>query len=46
MFWIARGLSAADQRLVLWTIALVIEYVSPAARFNRLGDTQSVALST
>jgi low temperature requirement protein LtrA len=43
---LARGLSAADQRLVLWTIALVIEYVSPAARFNRLGDTQSVALST
>jgi low temperature requirement protein LtrA len=41
---LARGLSAADQRLVLWTIALVID--SPAARFNRLGDTQSVALST
>jgi low temperature requirement protein LtrA len=33
MFWIAGGLSAADQRLVLWAIALVIEYASPAARF-------------
>jgi low temperature requirement protein LtrA len=33
VFWIAGGLSAADQRLVLWAIALVIEYVSPAARF-------------
>ena len=33
VFWITGGLAADDARLVLWAIALAIEYVSPAARF-------------
>ncbi len=33
IFWIAGGLSGGQPRLVLWAIALVIEYVSPAVRF-------------
>lgn len=32
IFWIAGGVME-DQRLVLWAIALVIEYISPAVRF-------------
>jgi low temperature requirement protein LtrA len=32
-FWIAGGLVAPDARLVLWAIALAIEYASPAAGF-------------
>jgi low temperature requirement protein LtrA len=33
VFWIAGGFAEAHSRLVLWAIALAIEYVSPAARF-------------
>ena len=33
IFWIAGGLAEGQQRLVLWTVALGIEYVSPAVRF-------------
>jgi low temperature requirement protein LtrA len=33
LFWIAGGVAEGESRLVLWAIALVIEYVSPAARF-------------
>jgi low temperature requirement protein LtrA len=33
IFWIAGGLVEGQQRLVLWTVALGIEYVSPAVRF-------------
>ena len=33
IFWIAGGLAEGPSRLVLWAIALVIEYISPAARF-------------
>ena len=33
VFWIAGGLAEANSRLVLWSIALAIEYISPAARF-------------
>jgi low temperature requirement protein LtrA len=33
IFWIAGGLAEGQSRLLLWAIALVIEYVSPAARF-------------
>jgi len=33
VFWIAGGLASGELRLVLWTIALGIEYVSPAVRF-------------
>ena len=33
IFWIAGGLAEGQSRLVLWAIALVIEYISPAARF-------------
>jgi low temperature requirement protein LtrA len=33
VFWIAGGFAQADARLVLWAIALAIEYISPAARF-------------
>jgi len=33
IFWIAGGLAEGPARLVLWAIALVIEYISPAARF-------------
>ena len=32
-FWIAGGLAEGQQRLVLWAVALGIEYVSPAVRF-------------
>ena len=33
VFWIAGGFAQGHARLVLWAIALAIEYVSPAARF-------------
>jgi low temperature requirement protein LtrA len=33
VFWIAGGFAAGDARLVLWAVALAIEYISPAARF-------------
>ena len=33
VFWILGGLTQAQTRLVLWTAALAIEYVSPAVRF-------------
>src|SRR5689334_10393249 len=33
IFWIAGGLAEGPSRLVLWAIALMIEYISPAARF-------------
>jgi low temperature requirement protein LtrA len=33
IFWIAGGLAEGPARLVLWAIALVIEYISPAVRF-------------
>lgn len=33
LFWIAGGVAEGQSRLVLWAIALVIEYISPAARF-------------
>ena len=33
VFWIAGGLAEGPSRLVLWAIALVIEYISPAVRF-------------
>jgi low temperature requirement protein LtrA len=33
IFWIAGGLAQGQSRLVLWVIALAIEYISPAVRF-------------
>ena len=33
IFWIAGGLVQGQSRLVLWAIALAIEYISPAVRF-------------
>ena len=33
VFWIAGGVTAGEARLVLWAVALTIEYVSPAVRF-------------
>ena len=33
VFWIAGGLAQGHSRLVLWALALTIEYISPAARF-------------
>ena len=33
VFWIAGGMMEGQSRLVLWVIALVIEYVSPVVRF-------------
>jgi len=33
IFWVAGGFSEGPSRLVLWAIALTIEYVSPAVRF-------------
>jgi low temperature requirement protein LtrA len=33
VFWIAGGLAEGQWRLVLWAIALVIEYAWPAVRF-------------
>src|ERR1700736_5368475 len=33
VFWIAGGFAEGNLRLVLWTIALGIEYLSPAVRF-------------
>ena len=33
LFWIAGGFSEGNQRLVLWAVALGVEYVSPAVRF-------------
>ena len=33
IFWIAGGLSEGQSRLVLWIMALAIEYVSPVVRF-------------
>jgi low temperature requirement protein LtrA len=41
VFWILGGLAEGETRLWLWIIALIIEYVSPAARFwiPRLGPS-------
>jgi low temperature requirement protein LtrA len=33
VFWIAGGFAQGQQRLVLWAVALGIEYISPAVRF-------------
>jgi low temperature requirement protein LtrA len=33
IFWIAGGLAEGRARLVLWALALAIEYISPAVRF-------------
>jgi low temperature requirement protein LtrA len=33
VFWIAGGVMEGQSRLLLWAIALVIEYISPAVRF-------------
>jgi low temperature requirement protein LtrA len=33
LFWIAGGFAEGQQRLILWAIALAIEYISPAVRF-------------
>jgi low temperature requirement protein LtrA len=33
VFWVAGGLADGQARLVLWAIALLIEYISPAVRF-------------
>ncbi|HEY7945499.1 MAG TPA: low temperature requirement protein A, partial [Casimicrobiaceae bacterium] len=33
VFWISGGFAEGQSRLVLWAIALAIEYVSPAVRF-------------
>ncbi|HEV7599493.1 MAG TPA: low temperature requirement protein A [Bradyrhizobium sp.] len=33
LFWIAGGLAEGHSRLLLWAVALGIEYLSPAARF-------------
>ena len=33
VFWIAGGLAQGHARLALWSVALTIEYISPAVRF-------------
>jgi low temperature requirement protein LtrA len=33
MFWIAGGFAEGNSRLLLWAVALAIEYISPAVRF-------------
>jgi low temperature requirement protein LtrA len=33
MFWIAGGFAEGHARLILWAVALAIEYISPAVRF-------------
>jgi low temperature requirement protein LtrA len=33
VFWIAGGFAEGQSRLLLWAVALCIEYISPAARF-------------
>jgi low temperature requirement protein LtrA len=33
IFWIAGGIAEGHSRLALWTVALAIEYISPAVRF-------------
>jgi len=33
IFWIAGGIMQGQERLVLWVVALAIEYVSPVVRF-------------
>jgi low temperature requirement protein LtrA len=33
IFWIAGGLAEGEKRLLLWAVALGIEYISPAVRF-------------
>jgi len=33
IFWIAGGFAQGHARLILWAVALAIEYISPAARF-------------
>jgi low temperature requirement protein LtrA len=33
VFWIAGGIAEGQPRLVLWAVALTIEYISPAVRF-------------
>lgn len=34
VFWIAGGLSGGDTRLMLWIVAVAIEYLGPAMRFH------------
>jgi low temperature requirement protein LtrA len=33
VFWIAGGCAEGQSRLLLWAVALIIEYISPAVRF-------------
>jgi low temperature requirement protein LtrA len=33
IFWIAGGFAQGNARLILWAVALAIEYISPAVRF-------------
>jgi low temperature requirement protein LtrA len=33
VFWVAGGLADGQARLMLWAVALLIEYISPAVRF-------------
>ncbi len=33
IFWIAGGFAGGQSRLILWAVALTIEYISPAVRF-------------
>jgi low temperature requirement protein LtrA len=33
IFWIAGGIAEGNSRLILWVVALTIEYISPAVRF-------------
>src|SRR5260370_23148177 len=33
VFWLAGGFAQGHSRLILWSVALAIEYVSPALRF-------------
>jgi low temperature requirement protein LtrA len=33
IFWIAGGFAEGDTRLLLWALALTVEYISPAVRF-------------
>lgn len=37
VFWIAGGLAADTARIVLWVIAVLIEYAGPASRFQTPG---------
>src|SRR3981081_4939990 len=33
IFWVAGGFAGGHARLILWAVALAIEYISPAVRF-------------